>query len=139
MAESAPKFALFVSSVEGRLVSRWDAPSSSFGARVATAEERKAGSEPIVWDPACVVPLTEQFAAKCDRELRNAFKNGDLKKRTEADWRAWLELDEKRETERVAALEKAEAEAKVAAQAAEQPAEADPANKPAEGSKKRKP
>jgi len=104
MPEDAPQFALYVSCVKGRLVSRWDAPSSSFGARIATPEERAAGSEPIVWDEECVVPLLPTFAARFDRELRNAFRNGDLRKRTEADYAAWLVAAEKREAARELAL-----------------------------------
>src|SRR5689334_4165539 len=97
----APEFVRFVSSVEGRLVSRWDANGSSFGARVATSEERKAGVEPIVWDEACVIPLTAAFCARFDRELRNAIRNGDLLERSAEDHAAWLELEEQREFERL--------------------------------------
>lgn len=103
---SAPvvEFTRFVSSVEGRVVSRWDAPGSVFGAKVATLEERKAGAEPIVWDPERVVPLTAAFCARFERELRNAVRNGDLRERTRADWEAWLKVEEQREAEHVAKL-----------------------------------
>lgn len=100
--DAAPLFVRFVSSVEGRLVSRWDANGSSFGARVATAVERAEGAEPIVWDTECVVPLTAAFCARFDRELRNALKAGDLRERTREDWQAWLTADEAREAARVA-------------------------------------
>jgi hypothetical protein len=99
---AAPLFVRFVSSVEGRLVSRWDANGSSFGARVATAVERADGAEAIVWDTECVVPLTAAFCARYDRELGNALKHGDLVERTREEWEAWLKAEEAREAARVA-------------------------------------
>lgn len=102
---AAPQFAIYVSSVKGRLVSRWDAPSSCFGARITTADERAAGADPIIWDEECVVPLLASFVARYDRELRNAFRNGDLLKRTAGDHAAWLRLEEQRESERMATTE----------------------------------
>jgi hypothetical protein len=103
MPDDAPQieFSRFVSSVQGRLVARWDANGSSFGARVATAVERGEGAEPIVWDTECVVPLTAAFCARYDRELRNALKHGDLVVRSREDWLAWLQLEEQRELERL--------------------------------------
>jgi hypothetical protein len=102
MPDEAPaiEFARYVSSVEGRLVSRWDANGSSFGARVATAAERAEGAAAIVWDTECVVPLTAAFCARYARELRNALKHGDLVQRSREDWEAWLQLEEAREAER---------------------------------------
>lgn len=93
-------FAAYVSSVEGRLVSRWDVgPWSYFGARVASAEERAKGAEPIVWEPERVIPLTAEFCQRFERELRDALANGDLRKRTAKEHEAWLkaelEADEK--------------------------------------------
>lgn len=133
MPDDAPAvtFTRFVSSVEGRLVTRWDAQGSSFGARVATAEERAAGDAPISWDPTCVVPLTPQFCAKFDRELRNAIRNGDLKERTEADWQAWRKHEEEREAAR---LEVVKATEEAAAKAAEEAAEKAAAQPPTDSS-----
>jgi hypothetical protein len=108
---AAPQFVRYVSCVKGRLVSRWDAPSACFGARVSTFPEREAGAESIVWDEDCVIPLTAQFCARFDRELRNAVRNGDLRERKAEDHAAWLKLEETRENERFA---KAEAAAKEA-------------------------
>lgn len=110
MPDDAPAdpFVRFVSSVEGRLVARWDAQGSSFGARVSTRAEREAGAEHIYWDTDCVVPLTAPFCAKYDRELRNAIRGGDLRERSREDWLAWLKLEEQRESERVKALEGAQ-------------------------------
>lgn len=106
MPEEAPavQFTRFVSSVDGRLVARWDAPGSCFGARVSTLEERTGGAAPIQWDTACVVPLTAPFCAKYDRELRNALRGGDLLERTREDWQAWLKTEEAKEDEHVARL-----------------------------------
>lgn len=101
------EFVRFVSSVKGRLVTRWDAQGACFGARLATLEERKAGAEPISWDEACVVPLTAAFCAKYDRELRNAIRGGDLLVRSREDYDAWLKAEEAREAEHVAKLEAA--------------------------------
>lgn len=89
-------FAAYVSSVEGRLVSRWDVgPWSYFGARVASAEERARGAEPIVWEPDRVIPLTAEFCARFERELRDALANGDLKQRSAEEYAAWLEAERK--------------------------------------------
>ena len=122
------EFTRFVSSVEGRLVARWDAPGSCFGAKQATAAERREGVEPIQWDTARVVPLTAPFAAKYDRELRNAIRGGDLVERTRADFEAWLKVEEEREAAHMKRLEAAATEAtKATAPVAEAPAEPAPA------------
>lgn len=118
---AAPEFSRFVSSVKGRLVSRWDAPNSSFGARVATAEERAAGGESIVWDEECVVPLLASFCDRFDRELRNALRNGDLKERKREDYDAWLKRAEERETAHQKSLDDAKAEKGAAPTPAETP------------------
>lgn len=109
--DKAPEFVRFVSSVEGRLVARWDAAGASFGARVATRAEREAGAEPMQWDVECVVPLTAAFCAKYDRELRNAIKGGDLRERKREDWEAWLKAEADREDEHMKRLAEASAEA----------------------------
>lgn len=111
-----PVFVRFVSSVKGRLVARWDTPNASFGARVVTGEERKAGGEPIVWDEACVIPLTAAFCDRFVRELSGALRDGDLQQRTAEDYAAWLEAETKREADRDAELKAA------TEKAAEQPA-----------------
>lgn len=100
----AHQFVRFVSSVPGRLVTRWDNPSASFGARVTTLDERKAGAAPIIWDPDVVIPLTAEFCARFERELRDALRNGDLVERMEADWQRWLQLEQEREAERAKRL-----------------------------------
>lgn len=98
------EFVRFVRSVEGRLVTRWDAPPACIGARIASAEERKAGAPPIVWDTQVVVPLTAQFCARYDRELRQAIVGGDLVECSRDDWGAWLKLEKQREADRVASV-----------------------------------
>lgn len=107
MPAASDPFVRFVSSVAGRLVSRWDAQGSSFGARVSTRAERESGAEHITWDTDCVIPLTAEFCAKYDRELRNAVRGGDLVERSRRDWEAWLRLEQRREAEHVQRLNSA--------------------------------
>lgn len=116
---SGPKFVRYVSSVKGRLVSRWDSLSTHIGARVTTPEQRSAGAEPVLWDEELVLPLTEQFCARFNKELRQAIRNGDLKERSEQDYTAWLKLAEKREAEHVELLKKQTADAAKAAEKSE--------------------
>lgn len=105
MSAPAPQFVRFVSSVEGRLVGRWDAPRTSFGARVTSLEERKHGAEPIVWDTEAVIPLQDAFVRKYDRELRGAIRRGDLLERKREDYNAYQRKLEEREAERTKAIE----------------------------------
>lgn len=131
------RFVRFVSAVPGRLVSRWDSPGTLIGARITTEAERSEGAEPILWDEAVVLPLTDGFCRRYDLELRRALRNGDLKERKEADWKRWLEVEEDREQKRIAEIEaekkRVAEEAEKAAEAAEIPSGTDA------GNKKRKP
>jgi hypothetical protein len=109
-------FAKYVSAVEGRLVSRWDAgPHSYIGARVTSMAERATGAEPIVWDTAVVLPLTAEFCQRFERELRDAIRNGDLIERSAAEYQGWLQVEKKRDEEQAAAAQKAAEPAKKAA------------------------
>ena len=110
-------FARYVSSVPERLVTRWDNPLLYLGARRANAEELKAGSDPILWEPERVIPLTQDFCIKFSRELRKAIQAGDLIERTQKDFENWTRLEERIEEQR-------EAERQQQAQAAAQAAEA---------------
>jgi hypothetical protein len=93
----APQFVKFVRSVEGRLVGRWDAgPYHYFGARLGSNEER-AEDKPIIWDTQQVIPLTQEFVIRFGRELGRALRHGDLKVASEAEYTAWLAVDERRE------------------------------------------
>lgn len=133
----AVEFVRFVSSVEGRTVSRWDAPGAYFGAKVATLEERKAGATPVIWDEERVTPLTAQFCARYERELRNALKNGDLKDRKREEYEAWLKVEEKREAEHLKRLEAAAAPAETTVEApVETPAEPTNSTPPSEAETK---
>lgn len=93
----AVQFVRFVSPVKGRLVSRWDAPGTYVGARLATTAERAAGSDGVIWDEELVLPLTEAFCRRFDKELRSALRNGDLRERKADDYRRWLETERKRD------------------------------------------
>lgn len=92
-----PVFVRFVSSVEGRLVSRWDAPQSFIGARWHSPEETKETGQRVAWDTDAVVPLTDAFCARFDKELRCALRDGDLLERTEEDYKAWLVVEAQRD------------------------------------------
>lgn len=111
-----PEFVRFVSPVKGRLVSRWDAPGTLIGARLTTAAERATGAEPIIWDEELVLPLTDAFCRRFDKELRRALANGDLKKRKREDYESWLKAEAKREADRAVARRAAEKPAKAPAE-----------------------
>lgn len=96
---AGPTFVRFVSAAPGRLVSRCDAPQSYIGARRASEEEIRATGERIIWIDGQVLPLTAEYCARFDRELRHQISNGDLVVRTQADHEAWLEIERKRDEE----------------------------------------
>lgn len=84
---SQVRFVRFVSSVTGRVVSRWDT-GKPFGARITTEKERQDGAPPIVWDTERVIPLSAEFCERFARELNQAVAHGDLKERTLAEYEA---------------------------------------------------
>lgn len=86
----APKFVRYVSSVEGRLVHRWDAPDSLIGAKYVPEDAREPGDPAVVWDTAKILPLTDEYCRKYVIELRKSISRGDLIERTEADYLAQL-------------------------------------------------
>lgn len=93
-----PNFTLFVSSVEGRAVSRFGARSGTLiGARYTTEEEMAAGAGPIVWDTERVVPLLEDEHARYRREYASAIRCGDLRACTPEQWTAWRKHQAQRE------------------------------------------
>lgn len=116
MADPVPEFVRFVSAVEGRLVTRWDTLTSYIGARKTNADERAGGAPAIEWDLEQVVPLTRDFCARFDKELRSAFRHGDLRDRSEKDYESYIAAVEKREAEAEAA--RAEEAKKAAAEEA---------------------
>lgn len=112
MPDSAPKFVRFVSAVTGRLVSRWGAGRTYFGAKVATPDEVKEGAAPIVWDTERVYGLTDDFCRRYSRELEQAIAHGDLLERSQKSFDAFeKKRQEQREKRR---KEIAEAEKKAA-------------------------
>jgi len=121
-----PKFALYVSSVPGRLVSRPGSPHSYLGAKVPTPEERQAGKGEPSWQPDVVVPILASEYLQFIREWDYLLTSGDLAKRTDADFVAYTKALETTEAERTKKLEaeakKAEAEAKKKAAEGEKPA-----------------
>lgn len=94
---AGPTFVRFVSAAPGRLVSRFDAPQGYIGARRASEEEVRATGERIVRIDGQVLPLTAEFCARFDKELRNAIRDGDLVERTEVEHQAWLALELERD------------------------------------------
>jgi hypothetical protein len=135
--DSAPRFVLFVRSVEGRLVPRFGG-TGWIGARVhpVTEEQRLAGvKRAIEWDTERVVPVTEVAYRIFRREYDKALRNGNLKKATESEFSRWLETQKAREAKRDAEREKAKAEREKAAKKAEADAPApDKSNPPGESS-----
>jgi hypothetical protein len=82
-----PKFALYVSSVEGKLVSRFGAGSR--GAPSYIGARRVAGDPTsVVWDTELVVALTVAEVARFSREYERALAAKALKKRTRDEWLA---------------------------------------------------
>lgn len=101
-----PTFAKYVRAVDGRLVSRLDvAPGTHLGARLT--------EEGPVWDTERVIPLTAEYCAKFARELRKTFAARDLIECTEAEYQAWLQIEEEREAAREAEVAAAQAAAEL--------------------------
>ena len=84
-----PAFALYVSSVEGHLVTRLGAGASTpsyIGAR------RRAGDPTeIVWDTELVVALAADEVARFRREYERAIEAKALRRRTEKEYLAQLD------------------------------------------------
>jgi hypothetical protein len=112
----APKFALYVSSVEGRLASRPGSPHDYIGAAIPTPEERKAGKRECTWTPDVVVPVLEDDFRRYEREWRTLVRDGDLKERTAEDFAAYQTKAAEAEAEHVKRLEAAAAPPKTEAE-----------------------
>ena len=124
MADDAPKFALFVSSVEGRLVSPPGSPHSYIGAKLRSPEEaktspdgKKRGNTAPIWSPEVVVPITEGTYDAHRREWDKLIRSGDLVARTAEDFAAFQAKLEQGEKARDAELAKQAAEAETKAKA----------------------
>ena len=89
---ATPAFALFVSGVEGHLVTRFGA-----GARGAPSfiGARRAAGDPtqILWDTELIVALTTQEVARYRREYDRALDAKALRRRTEKEYLAQLERE----------------------------------------------
>lgn len=119
-------FALFVSSVEGRTVSRFGTATARQANELIGARRSPGG--PIVWDPEEVVALPVREVEAFAKEYRDAIAEGSLRKRIEADYLAWIAAQTKRG-------EEADAKAKADAQPETKPAEAPEASSSAAPSK----
>jgi hypothetical protein len=84
----APKFEMFVRSVNGHAVAR-PGTREYLGAtrRVLTKEQIASGESPFEWDDR-VIPLTAEFCRRYARELREWLSNGELVKVSRAEWDA---------------------------------------------------
>lgn len=134
MADAPLKFALYVSSVDGRTVARPGtagpgAPHAGIGVSLRSPEEVKAGNAEPVWDTKAVIPITEAEYLRYGREYRALIAGGDLVERSEDEFVAYqkaLELVElKREQDAKKAADEAAKKAAEDAKAAEAKAKAD--------------
>lgn len=105
MADS-PKFALYVSSVEGRLVSRPGSPHSYIGASVRSPEEIKAGQTEPSWTPDVIVPVLETEYLRFVREWDALVRDGDLVARKAEEFASYQQAQAKAEKARDAELAK---------------------------------
>lgn len=105
---------VFVSSVKGKLVTRFPSLRQPVAQYIGATRKGKE----IVWNPEAVVAIPLQEWNKYRREYRRALEQGSLKKRTEADHKAWLQkqkqADEEAKRKAEEASRKAETEAKEA-------------------------
>lgn len=134
--DTAPQIAFYVSSVEGRLVSRPGSPHSYVGAKIPTPDERKAGKSEPTWQPDVIVPVTAAEYTRFIREWDSLLNSKDLLKRSAEDFAVYSKALEDAEREHVAKLEAAAAAAapkQPEAAAAAKKADKSPGAKPAEG------
>ncbi len=112
------RFAKFVSSVRGRVVSRMDTGEFIGARRLQTTKaERQSGVASIEWEEERVVPLTHEYYTRFRRETDRAIKHGDLKERSAEDWLVWLKRQQEHAEAEAADLKKAAEEAKKKAEA----------------------
>jgi hypothetical protein len=81
---------LYVSSVAGRLVPRFGAGGSYLG-----AERDPKNASAIKWYPERVLPITAPEFQRFRREYDQAIEDGDLSLRSEDDFNAQRESDER--------------------------------------------
>jgi hypothetical protein len=81
-----PKFTLFVSCVEGQLATR-------FGTRTFIGAERDQKTNEIHWFPDRIVAIPAAEHARHRKEYDRLVADGDLLVHTEADWKAFCELE----------------------------------------------
>lgn len=81
-------FALFVSSVEGRAVSRFGTATGRQANELIGA--RRSSEGPIVWDTEAITALSAREAEAFSKEYRDAIAEGSLVKRTEEAYLAWV-------------------------------------------------
>lgn len=80
------QFSLFVSCVEGQLCTR-------FGTRTFIGAERDQKTNEIHWFPDRIVAIPASEHARHRKEYDRLVQQGDLVVHTEADWKAFCELE----------------------------------------------
>jgi len=81
VSQAATVFALFVSCVPGRPVTR-------YGSRVTIGAYRDPATSKFAWEPETVVAIPEPEFRRYRREYTSALRDGSLRSRSEADWQA---------------------------------------------------
>jgi hypothetical protein len=100
MADASPNFALYVSSVPGRLVSRPGSPHAYIGARTRSPDEIKAGITEPEWFPDVVTPVLDSEYRRAIRDWDKLIRNGDLVARKAEDFAAFQKALEQAEAAR---------------------------------------
>ena len=116
-------FALFVSSVEGHVVSRYGATGPTRAPEAIGARRTATGSGWVwAWDTAAIASLTHAEVAAFGREYTAAIRAGALRERTAQEFEAYT-ASQRATADKVAkdaAAAKASAEKKSAASAAKE-------------------
>lgn len=84
---TAPQFGLYVSAVEGRLVTRIGIGSPGAMSYIG-AERDHADPSTIRWDTTAIVGITQRELARYGRDYAREIADGGLVKRTAAEYEA---------------------------------------------------
>lgn len=87
---TASIFAAFVSSNEGHAVSRFGSAIGGRHGELIGATRDPSDPTCVTWDTDAIVPLTVAEYARYRREYERAIRHGALRRRTEAEYAAYL-------------------------------------------------
>lgn len=87
-----PTFTMFVRSVAGAAVPRYDTGSRTTAMQLIGAT--RISPTEIEWDTEKVTPLTSDYCSTFSKELRRHLKAGELVEATEAEYNAWISAQE---------------------------------------------